>query len=91
MSFDINADLDKRFIPGEPLSLEQRSSLLSCITQPAGVVLLSRSIRQCQSIQGDARTFSEQVIDSIICDSRCGVSEVVAFRIAPPIGGPSCF
>ena len=34
--------------------------------------------------------FSEQVIASIIDDSRCGMSDVV-FHTAPPIGGLSCF
>ena len=43
-----------------------------------------------QSIQGNAGTFSEQVIASIIYDSRCGMSDV-AFCTAPPTGGPSCF
>ena len=33
--------------------------------------------------------FSEQVIASIIYDSRCGMSDA-AFRTAPPIGEPSC-
>ena len=55
----------------------------------AGVVLLLRSIRPCESMHGNARTFSEQVIASIIDDSRCGMSDV-AFRTTPPIGGPSC-
>ena len=31
----------------------------------AGVVLLSWSIRQCESIQGNARTFSEQVANDL--------------------------
>ena len=31
----------------------------------------------------------EQVIASIIYDGRCGMTDV-AFRTAPPIGGPSC-
>ena len=35
-------------------------------------------------------TISEQVITSIIEDSRCGMSDV-AFRTAPPLGGLSCF
>ena len=43
-----------------------------------------------QSIQGNAGTFSEQVIASIIFDSRCGMSGIV-FRTAPRTGGPSCF
>ena len=34
----------------------------------------------------DARTFSEQVIASIIYDSSCVMSDV-AYRTAPPIGG----
>ena len=55
----------------------------------AGVVLLSWSIRPCESMHGNARTFSEQVIASIIYDSRGGMSDV-AFRTAPPIGEPSC-
>ena len=55
----------------------------------AGVILLSRSTRQCESINGNARTFSEQVIASITFDSRCGMSDV-AFRTPLPIGGPSC-
>ena len=50
----------------------------------AGVVLLSQSIRPCES--GNARTFSQKVI---VYDSRCGMSNA-AFRTAPPIGGPSC-
>ena len=33
---------------------------------------------------------SEQVMESIIYDSRCWMSDL-AFRAAPPIGGPSCF
>ena len=38
-----------------------------------------------------ARTFSEQVIASILVgDSRCGMSDV-EFRTGPPIGGLSCF
>ena len=49
-------------------------------------ILLSRSIRQCESMHGNARTFSEQVKASIIYDGRSGMS-VVTFRIAPPIGG----
>ena len=51
-------------------------------------VLLSRSTCPCESMHGHAQTFSEQVIASIIDDSRCGMSDV-AFRVAPPIGGPS--
>ena len=35
-------------------------------------------------------TFSEQVIASIVDDSRCGMSNI-AFRTAPPIGGLSCW
>ena len=53
----------------------------------AGVVLLSRSIRPCES--GNARTFSQKVIASIVYDSRCGMSDV-AFCTAPPLGGASC-
>ena len=56
----------------------------------AGVVLLSRSTRPCESMHGHARTFSEQAIASIIDDSRCGMSDI-AFRAAPPIGGLSCY
>ena len=56
----------------------------------AGVVLLSRSTRPCESMHGHAQTFSEQVIESIIDDSRCGMSGV-AFRTAQPIDGLSCF
>ena len=56
----------------------------------AGVVLFLRSIRPCESMHANVRTFSEQVIASIIYDSRCGMSDV-AFRTAPPIGGPSCY
>ena len=41
------------------------------------------------AVNGNTRTFSEQVIASIIEDSRCGMS-VVAFHTAPPIGGLSC-
>ena len=52
----------------------------------AGVALLSRSTRPCESMHGHARTFSEHVIASIIDDSRCMMSDV-AFRTAPPIGG----
>ena len=44
----------------------------------------------CESMHGNARTFSEQVMASIINGSRCGRSDV-AFRIAPPNGGPSCY
>ena len=46
----------------------------------AGVILLSRSIRPFESMRGNARTFSEQVL--CICkhycvyDSRCGMSDV---------------
>ena len=43
-------------------------------------MLLSRS----------TRTYDEQVIASIIDDSRCGMS-AVSFRTAPAIGGLSCF
>ena len=53
-------------------------------------MLLSRSIRPCESKHGNARTFAEQVIASIIIDCRCRMSGV-ACRTAPPIGGPSCF
>ena len=52
-----------------------------------GVVLLLRSIRPCASMHGNALTFSEQVIASIIYDSRCGTSDV-AFCTAPPFGRP---
>ena len=55
----------------------------------AGVLLLSRSIRPCESMPGNARMFSEQVVASIICDSHCGMTDV-AFRTALPNGGPSC-
>ena len=55
----------------------------------AGVVLLSRSIRPCESKHVNTRTFSEQVIARILYDSRCGMSDV-AFCTAPPFGGPSC-
>ena len=55
----------------------------------AGVVLLSRSTHPCEPMHGRARTFSEQVIPSIIYDLRCGISDV-AFRTAPPFGGLSC-
>ena len=41
-------------------------------------------------MHGHALTFFEQMIASIIYDSRCVVSDV-AFRTAPPIGVPSCF
>ena len=64
--------------------------ILLIITYMAGVILLSRSSRPCESMHGHARTFSEQVITSIIDDSRCGMSDL-AFRTAPPIGGPPCF
>ena len=40
----------------------------------AGVVLLSRSIRQCELIYGNARKFSEQVIVSIIGPIRQSLS-----------------
>ena len=40
-------------------------------------------------MHGRAKTFSEQVIESIIDDSRSGMSGV-AFRTVPPIGGLSC-
>ena len=56
----------------------------------AGVVLLSRSICPRESMHSKSRTFSQKVIVSIVYDSRRGMSDV-AFRIAPPIGGPSCF
>ena len=55
----------------------------------AGVILLSRSTamrvdaRSCMNVFG-------KVIASIIDDGRCGMSDVVAFRTAPPIGGLSC-
>ena len=52
-------------------------------------VLLSRSTRLCESMHGHASTTAEQVIASIIDDSRCGISDV-AFCTAPPIGGLSC-
>ena len=39
---------------------------------------------------GNARTFSQNVIGSIVNDSRCRMRDV-AFRTAPPIGDPSCF
>ena len=55
----------------------------------AGVMLLSRSIRPCESMHGNAQTFSQKVITSIVYDSRCWMSDV-AFRTTPPIGGPSC-
>ena len=45
----------------------------------AGVVLLSRSIRPCESMHRNVRTFSQKVIASIVYDSRCGMSDV-AFR-----------
>ena len=48
------------------------------------VVLLSRSIRPCESTHGIARKFSQKVIASIVYDSRHGMSDV-AFRT---IGGP---
>ena len=41
-------------------------------------------------MHGNALTFSEQHIASIIYDTRCGMTDV-AFRTAPPIGGPSCY
>ena len=41
------------------------------------------------AVNSNARTFLEQVIASIICNSRCRMSDV-AFRTAPPIGGHSC-
>ena len=47
----------------------------------AGVVLLSRSTRPCVSMHGHAWKFSEQMIASIIYDSRCEMSDV-AFRTA---------
>ena len=56
----------------------------------AGVLLLSRSTRPCELMHGHARTFSEQVIASIIDDCRGGLSDA-AFRTAQPIGGLSCF
>ena len=56
----------------------------------AGVVLLSRSSRPCESVHGHAWTFSEQMIASIIDDSRCRMSDN-AFRTVPPIGGLSRF
>ena len=40
-------------------------------------------------MHGLAWTFSEQMIASIIDDSRCGIGDV-AFHTAPPIGGLSC-
>ena len=55
----------------------------------AGLVLLLRSIRPCESMHGNARKFLEQVSTSIIYDSRCGMRDVT-FRTAPPIGWPSC-
>ena len=48
--------------------------------------MLSRSIRPCESMHGHAQTFSEEVIASIIYDSRSGMSDV-AFRTT---GGCSC-
>ena len=54
-----------------------------------GVILLSQSPHPGESMHGHARTFSEQVIASIIDNSRCGISDV-AFHTAPPIGGLSC-
>ena len=41
------------------------------------------------AVNGNAWTFSEEVIASIIYDSRCWMSDV-AFRTTPPIGLPSC-
>ena len=55
----------------------------------AGVVLLSRSTRPCDSMHGHAWSFSEQVIASVIDDSRCGMSDV-AFRTVQPVDGLSC-
>ena len=43
------------------------------------VAAVNRSIRPCESMHGNARTFLEQVIASIIGDSRCGMS-ADAFR-----------
>ena len=43
-------------------------------------------INGCESIHGNARTFSEPVIASIIEGSRCGMSDV-AFRIAHQLLG----
>ena len=50
------------------------------------VVAINSSMR---SMHGHAWTFSEQMIASIIDDSRCEMIGV-AFRTAPPIGGLSC-
>ena len=50
---------------------------------------MSRSTRPCELMRGNARTFSEHVIGTIIYDSRCELSDV-ANRSASPIGGPSC-
>ena len=52
--------------------------------------MLLRSTRPCEMTHGHARMFSEQVVPSIIDDSRRGMSDI-AFRTAPPIGGLSCF
>ena len=41
-------------------------------------------------MHGRAQTFSEQVIENMIDDSRSGVSDVT-FHTAPPIGGLSCW
>ena len=55
----------------------------------AGVILLSRSTRPCESTHGHAWAFSEQAIASNIDDSRYGMSDG-AFRTVPPTGGLSC-
>ena len=56
----------------------------------AGVVWLSWLTRPCESMHGHAWTLSDQVIASIVDDSRCGMSNV-AFRTAQPIGVLSCY
>ena len=50
---------------------------------------LSCSSRTCEFMHGRAKTFSQQVMESIIDDICSGISDV-AFRTAQPIGGLSC-
>ena len=65
------------------------------VAQMAGLIRSGgRHFRCCdyfslQWIQGNIGTFSEQLIASIIYDSRRGMCDV-AFRTAPSTGGPSC-
>ena len=55
----------------------------------SGYTLFSLWWQVLYCCRGNAWTFSEQVIASIIWDSRRGMSDV-AFCTAPPIGWPSC-